>query len=135
MSRPGDEELVALPQSAPEPHAGDVVAGRVDASRSMTATVYLGRAEAVAGVAEYAAGFGLNVDLALAPDAVRLTGPVTAIEQCFGVQLFEVHTAGGVTAIVSDGAARVPAAFAKDVVAVLGLDTRPVARRRDDSTD
>lgn len=135
MNAFGGEDFVALPQSAPVSHRGDVIAGRVDGSTSMTVTVYLGRPDAVADVCAYAAGFGLDIDLTLAPEAVRLTGSVAAIEQCFRVQLFEVRTAGGATAIEPDGAVRLPAAFAKDVVAVLGLDTRPIARRRDEDTD
>ena len=133
----GDEELVVLPQTAPAPHAGDIVVGRVDGATSMTVTAYFGDpagSDAVSAVAEYAARFGLSADLSLAPQAVRLTGPVTALERCFGVTVSEVQTARGVRAIVPDAAVRLPAALAKNVVAVLGLDTRPVAHRRDEGT-
>jgi hypothetical protein len=130
-----DDDLVALPESAPALHAGDVAVGHVDGSMSMTATVYLAGAGAVDGVTKRAAESGLTVDLALAPDAVRVSGPATAIEHCFGVHLSKVRTADGTTAIVPDGAVLVPAAIAKDVVAVLGLDTRPAAQRRDGGTD
>lgn len=79
----------------------------------------------------YATQCGLRVLPGPAPEAIRLSGPVSAVEDCFGVHLIKWRTADGTDAVAPDGPVYVPRSVAGDVVAVLGLDTRPVARRRD----
>lgn len=138
------EDLVALPESVPQPRPGEQPAGRPDPSEQMTVTIYLRLPEtdpaagppapspdAVRGAEEHARRCGLTVQPGLAPEAVRVSGPVEAIERCFGVRLALWRAADGSTGLAPEGPVLVPRALAGDVVAVLGLDTRPVARRSD----
>lgn len=113
----------------------------------MTVTVYLRRPESADGqvgtvtpavveaVREHARGCGLRVDPSVAPEAVRLSGPVSAVERCFGVRFVRWRTPGGTQAVAPDGPVQVPRALAGGVLAVLGLDTRPVARRHGGGAD
>jgi kumamolisin len=59
---------------------------------------------------------------------VRVTGTVEAMQRAFDVSLASYRSAGGATYRARSGVIRVPDWLAPAVVAVLGLDTRPVVR-------
>ncbi|TWP38220.1 protease pro-enzyme activation domain-containing protein [Leekyejoonella antrihumi] len=139
-----DAELVPLGE-VPEPRPGDQPAGRPDPAARLTVTIYLKlpdtgvpevstavvpSPEVVMALADRASGCGLTVEAGVAPEAVRLSGAVSAVECCFGVRLTKWRTAEGPLSLVPDGPVRLPRTLAGHVVAVLGLDTRPVAHRR-----
>jgi kumamolisin len=97
----------------------------------------------------YAASFGADpADLArvaqfahqrelevVQSDAARRTvvlgGPGAAIGSAFGVRLLESPAADGGTYRVPSAEPRIPPELEGIVQAVFGLDTRPIARRRD----
>lgn len=128
--QPGDE-LAALPQTSPRPQLDDVVIGRPEPTRVATVTVLLRDGSAEVPLVNHAQRCGLRADLALAPDAIRLRGTVEQLERCFGVTVRMVRTSAGVEAMVPDGPVRLPRELAAGVSAVLGLDTRPAAERRE----
>ena len=142
-------DRVALSDGAPDRRPGDEPAGRPNPAEPITVAVYLrmrpeggddadesvspgqpapGAAEAVM---EYARRCGLTVEPSVAPEAIRLSGPVSAVERCFGVRLARWRTARGGEGLAPDGPVYLPRSLASEVVAVLGLDTRPIAQRHE----
>jgi hypothetical protein len=142
-------DRVALGDGPPDRRPGDEPAGRPDPGEPITVTVYLRMRpeggdhasesvslgqpppETAEAVMEYVRGCGLTVEPSLAPEAIRLSGPVSAVERCFGVRLTRWHTAEGGQALVPDGPVYLPRSLVSEVVAVLGLDTRPIAQRHE----
>jgi kumamolisin len=78
-------------------------------------------------ISQFAAEAGLDV---IETDATRrlmkLQGSVSALEQAFGTELHRVEV-GGKMCRARTGALHLPVQIADRVVAVLGLDTRPIA--------
>jgi len=80
-------------------------------------------------VTAFAEGEGLSVvESSLARRSVRVVGPVARMEAAFGTRLRACEIAGRVYICYED-ALSIPAELEGVVVAVLGLDQRPVARR------
>jgi kumamolisin len=80
-------------------------------------------------VAEFAAADGLTViESSLARRSVRVAGSVAQMEAAFGVRL-QTCEIGGRGYICYEGPLSIPAALDGIIVAVLGLDQRPAARR------
>lgn len=79
-------------------------------------------------VCKFAEGCGLHVTEANATTrTVKVEGPADKIASAFGVQLGMVHGANG-EHLTYQGAVSLPDSIANKVMAVLGLDQRPVAR-------
>jgi len=80
-------------------------------------------------VMAFAAAEGLSVvESNLARRSLRVAGTVALLEAAFGTRLRSREIDGGVY-ICYEGALSIPAELDGIVVAVLGLDQRPVARR------
>jgi kumamolisin len=83
-------------------------------------------------IAKFAAEHGLAVDhhaSSLARRTVVLRGTARQMQQAFGIALHEYETAPATQRFHSfEGAITVPAAYAKIIESVLGLDARPIAK-------
>ena len=80
-------------------------------------------------VADFAVSFGLTVTESSPPKgSVGVSGTVSQMEAAFGIKLLSCKTGGNVY-VTYEGILTIPAALDQIVVAVLGLDRRPVARR------
>jgi len=80
-------------------------------------------------VTEFAAAHGLTiVESSLARRSVQVAGTVTQMEAAFSVRL-QTCEIGGREYICYEGPLSIPAALDGIIVAVLGLDQRPAARR------
>ncbi len=140
--------LRAIPGSERAAPADATVTGRVPGDRPIVVSVYLKPDDAPAtthtreslraareaahgadadALTAFARGAGLEVvEIDLARRLVKLGGPASAFESAFGTQLHEGQL-GGRAVRVRTGAIHLPAPLADRVLAVLGLDTRPVA--------
>ncbi len=151
-----DGPRAAIPGSAPE-HDGSTPPSTVKADLKLTASLVLRRRpEAadlsdqllsghfqplsreqaleqvsadprdVAAVGAFARESGLQVlEADAAKRVVKVSGPVAAFDRAFGVQIGKFGNF-----ISYQGSITVPEALAGIIVAVLGLDGRPVARQR-----
>nr|1T1E_A Chain A, kumamolisin [Bacillus sp. MN-32] len=119
----GDElEAHVERQAALAPHA------RVHLEREAFAASHGASLDDFAEIRKFAEAHGLTLDRAhVAAGTAVLSGPVDAVNQAFGVELRHFdHPDGSYRSYVGD--VRVPASIAPLIEAVLGLDTRPVAR-------
>jgi kumamolisin len=107
-----------------------ILRGEAPAMSREEAAVSLGADPAdLQQVAEFAESHGLAVvESSLAKRTVRVAGTVAQMEAAFGVKLHSCETSGRVH-LCYEGALSIPATLDGIVVAVLGLDQRPVARR------
>ena len=80
-------------------------------------------------VADFAAAYGLIVvDSIPARRTVKVSGTAARMDAAFGVKLGYEDTAGSAV-LTYEGPLSIPASLDQVIVAVLGLDQRPVARR------
>ena len=116
--------VVLRPKAALDP--GTLASGdRI--SREEFAAKYAANPEALALVRAFAAEFGLTLDeSAPGPSTVYLKGPLSALQEAFGVTLRR-HRIGEKTFRVRFGSIYLPEELAGQVLAVLGLDDRPQA--------
>lgn len=146
------EQMQSLAGSHRDPPADMHLKGRVDGDEPITVSLYLKPAEGMTGnapaltdraglltargtqhaediaaISTFAATCGLKVAQSdPARRLIRLTGTAAALEQAFGTQLhhYESH---GRTCRGRHGTLQVPASLADRIIAILGLDTRPIA--------
>ena len=99
----------------------------VDRAR-LRATRSAEQADDVSAVSAFAASFGLEIAHSdPGRRLVRLSGTAAALEQAFGTQLYH-YEGHGQTCRGRHGTLQVPASLADRITAVLGLDTRPIAK-------
>ncbi|MDQ6677987.1 MAG: S53 family peptidase, partial [Acidobacteriota bacterium] len=129
------EQKVALPGSERTPLAGAHETGPVDPQEPIQVTVVLRRREGsidhdLALVRNFAAHHGLTVVNQSAPArTVTLSGSPEALGQAFGTRLAMFHVPStGVTYRGRTGSVLIPAELEPAVLAVLGLDSRPIAK-------
>jgi len=129
------EKKVALPGSERTPVSGAHETGPVDQQEPIQVTVVLRRRDGsidqdLALVQNFAAHHGLTVVSQSAPARnVILSGTPAALEQAFGTRLAMFHVAStGVTYRGRTGSVLIPAELEPAVLAVLGLDSRPIAK-------
>jgi len=128
------ERKIALPGSERHPVPGAHETGPTDRNENLHVTVVLRRSDAPAGpdltlVRSFAGHHGLTVD-SESPESrsVILSGPAAALENAFGTRLAEYKVQGtGVTYRGRTGSVHIPAELEPHVLAVLGLDNRPLA--------
>jgi kumamolisin len=108
--------------------AADLLSGKYDPS---TVQARVGAADdAVAAVERFARAHGLVVEESDAPARrVVVSGPVSRMSEAFGVAFSSFVSPDGARCLGYDGEIRLPSEIAPYVMAVLGLDTHPVARR------
>jgi kumamolisin len=100
-------------------------------SREAFAASYGADPAAIDRVHAFAAQHGLHVEEASAARrTVRLSGAAADVGAAFGVTLNDVIEADGRHYHVPDREPTLPSDLQAEVEAVLGLDSRPVARRR-----
>jgi kumamolisin len=143
-------KLHELPGSAHPAPKGMRPAGRIDAAEPITVSLYLkpriapadGRpqqraalrqaretahAEDCAAIRAYAADKGLEVvEESPGRRLIKLRGPASAIEQAFGTELHQ-FAHGGQSCRGRAGPLFLPASLVDRVLAILGLDTSPIA--------
>lgn len=83
----------------------------------------------LAAVEAFARASGLTVEESDAPGRrVVVSGSVSAMQSAFGVRFGQFKSSNGVNHLSYDGEISLPSDIAPDVLAVLGLDSRPIAR-------
>ncbi|HEY0396309.1 MAG TPA: S53 family peptidase [Candidatus Elarobacter sp.] len=118
--------LPEAPDRPPAPLPADGVAAHHDTY----ADAYGAHDDAILAVTDYARSQGLDVtNVDAKRRVVQLSGPVAAAERAFGVTLNEFERDSS-RFRGRDGAVLLPPDIASQVEAVLGLDSRPVARPR-----
>lgn len=96
-------------------------------THEQAAELYGSAPDEVELVAAFATERGLQVvEASPARRSVQLTGPIAQIDGAFGIEL-SIYRRGSETYRGYDGPVRLPAAVAEVVVAVFGLDNRPLA--------
>src|SRR4051812_7943857 len=128
----GEQNFDRVPGSERAPLSGARRVGDASPDDHVLVTVVLRRdvdvPAAVATVADYLRGHGMEVEVADPPRRnVTARGTVTQASAAFGVSLGQYSTEH-VTYRGREGAVHLPAALAPLVQAVLGLDNRPQAR-------
>ncbi|HLH04408.1 MAG TPA: protease pro-enzyme activation domain-containing protein [Bryobacteraceae bacterium] len=122
-----DAGRVEIPGSAPQ-HAENASRSPVSPGEPLTVSVILNHPDAadVSAVENFAHEYGLQVVEASAEKrTVKLAGTAAQMQAAFGVQLAHYGSA-----ISYAGPITVPAALGGKIMAVLGLDQRPIARPR-----
>jgi hypothetical protein len=98
-------------------------------THEQAAELYGAAQEEVELVAAFATERGLRVvEASPARRSVQLTGSIAQIDDAFGIEL-SIYRRGSQTHRGYDGRVRLPAPVAEVVVAVFGLDNRPLAAR------
>jgi kumamolisin len=132
-------QRVEIPGSEP-PHRAEAHSLRAaDPNREITVTVMLRREspeqtcaspQDLEAIRRFAQQYGLTV-VDEKPEArtVHLRGSVAQMDAAFGTQLREFQDAQGHRYLSYDGPLSVPQSLAPVVMAVLGLDQRPIARQ------
>jgi len=134
------EQRVEIPGSEP-PHPTEARSWTAaDPNREITVTVMLPRQapeqtcakpQDLEAIRRFAQQYGLTVvDEKPAARTVHLRGTVREMDAAFGTQLGEFQAAHGHQYLSYDGPLSVPQPLAGAVLAVLGLDQRPIARHR-----
>jgi kumamolisin len=82
----------------------------------------------VKAVQNFAADFGLKAETHPPRRTVTVTGTAAALQKAFGVTLQQHTTKNGDTCRIREGQIHLPQELAPHVEAVLGLDTRPIAK-------
>lgn len=129
---------VEIPGSAPRHTAEARSIAAADPNREVTVTVMLRRQapeltcadpQDLAALRCFAEQYGLVI-VDEKPDArtAHLRGTVQQMDAAFGTQLREFQDAQGTRYLSYDGPLSVPEPLAGIVMAVLGLDQRPIAR-------
>ena len=118
------------PESGAPARVDGILRGQAPALSREEAAASLGADPAdVERVTAFAAAEGLTIiETKLARRSVRIAGTVPQMEAAFGVRL-RLCKAGGREYICYEGTLSIPAELEGIIVAVLGLDQRPVARR------
>jgi kumamolisin len=116
------------------PHAGEldaILSGEAPPLSREEAAATLGADPAdLDRVISFARSHGLTVvESNAAKRTVRVSGTVSQMESAFGIPLQSCET-GGHLYTCYDGVLSIPASLEAIIVAVLGLDQRPVARHR-----
>jgi kumamolisin len=124
------ERRVALRGSDRKPIAGARTSGEVGKDESLQVTVVLNRPEAVGLVELFAREHGLTVaDRRLGPRSILLSGSAEAMQTAFGTRLTYLEVpARGLRYRGRSGPVLIPEELADSVLAVLGLDDRPLAK-------
>ncbi|MGI8989981.1 MAG: protease pro-enzyme activation domain-containing protein [Bryobacteraceae bacterium] len=121
------EVAIVLRGSDPT-EAEDLLAGRYDYSKRAPAGADPSSLQAVESLAR---AHGLTiVDSSAAERRVTVRGTAAQMGEVFGTNLSWFESAGGRKYLSYEGAITVPAEIAPNVLAVLGLDQRPVAAPR-----
>lgn len=82
-----------------------------------------------ASVREFAASTGLMIShIASSPNSLKLYGPASSMAYAFGTRLMTMLDKNGKKYRTREGTLQVPETIAQHLVAVLGLDNRPIAR-------
>ena len=128
--------VVLRPQRSPEDLAAitdQVTAGeRPPLSREEYAAAFGADPAEVAAVERFAEAHQLQVvEASRARRTIRLAATAAALGAAFGVDLQRYRAADGTSFRAHSGPVRVPAELAGAVQAVLGFDTRPLARPRE----
>jgi kumamolisin len=101
-------------------------------SREEYAAAYGADPTAMSTVEAFARSHGLDVIEASAPRrTIRLGGRADEVAAAFGVTLVRQRLADGTEFRAPDGEVKMPPELSGIVEGVFGLDTRPVARRRE----
>ena len=101
-------------------------------SREELAATYGADAQDLAKVEGFAHEHGLEVvESSAARRTVRLAGRALDVATAFGVQLFQERLPDGTTVHGYEGEISLPAELTDVVQGIFGLDTHPIARRRD----
>lgn len=118
------------PESGTPARVDAILRGQAPALSREEAAASLGADPAdVERVSAFAATEGLTIiEANLARRSVRVSGTVAQMESAFGVRL-RLCGGGGREYICYEGTLSIPAEIEGIIVAVLGLDQRPVARR------
>ena len=118
------------PESGTPARVDAILRGQAPALSREEAAASLGADPAdVERVTAFADTEGLTIiETNLARRSVRVSGTVAQMESAFSVRL-QLCEAGGREYICYEGALSIPAELEGIIVAVLGLDQRPVARR------
>lgn len=138
------EQRAEIPGSEPPHPAGARSWTAADPNREVTVTVMLRREapertgagpQELDAIRSFAQQYGLTVvDQKPAARTVHLRGTVREMDAAFGTQLREFQDAHGHRYLSYDGPLSVPQPLAGIVMAVLGLDQRPIARHRSSAT-
>lgn len=133
------EQRAEIPGSEPPHPAGARSWTAADPDREVTVTVMLRREppeqtcanpQDVETIRRFAHQYGLTVvDEKTAGRTLHLRGTVREMDAAFGTQVREFQDAHG-HYLSYDGPLSVPQSLAGIVMAVLGLDQRPIARHR-----
>lgn len=126
-STPVDVTILVRRRAGADERIEKILRGEVPlVSREQGAAEMGADADDLALVARFAAEYGLRVvESSPARRSVRVSGTVAGMEAAFGIKLWY----SGANGLWYEGALTIPAELAGIVVAVLGLDQRPVARR------
>jgi kumamolisin len=135
-NEPVDVSVVLRPRRSPEELAAitdQVTAGkRAPLTREEYAAAFGADPADVAAVERFAEAQQLQVvEVSPARRTIRLAGTAAALGAAFGVDLQHYRAADGTSFRAHSGPVRVPAELAGAVQAVLGFDTRPLARPRE----
>lgn len=133
------DERIAIPGSAPV-HASAAYLAAAPPNEVLDVTImlrrpYPGALEAdpndLAAVANFVRSYGLQV-VAENPDArtMKVEGTAAQMEAAFGVSLKVSGSASGQEIVTYQGPLTVPKQLDGTIIAVLGLDRRPVAKPR-----
>lgn len=138
------EPRVEIPGSEPPHSAGAHALDAADPSREITVTVMLRREapeqtcasrQDLEALRRFAQHYGLTVvDEKPAARTVHLRGTVREMDTAFGTQLREFQDAQGHRYLSYGGPLSVPQSLAPIVMAVLGLDQRPITRHGSPAT-
>jgi kumamolisin len=115
------------------PHDSGVAAALLSGKVvSVTDSVSGADESAMQGVEAFVRANGLSIEESdSAKRMVVVTGSVSQMSRAFGVTLGQFVLPDGTSHISYDGEITLPSEIARHVMAVLGLDTRPVARTKD----
>ena len=138
------EQRVEIPGSEP-PHSAEArFLAAADPDREVTVTLILRReapeptgagSQGTEAIRSFAQQYGLTVvDEKPAARTVHLRGTVQEMDAAFGTQLHDFQDAQGHRYLSYDGPLSIPQSLAPTVMAVLGLDQRPIARHRSSGT-
>lgn len=135
-----NEQRAEIPGSEPPHTAGARSFAAADPNREVTVTMMLRREapeqtcaspQDLEAIRRFAQQYGLTVvDEKPAARTVHLRGTVREMDAAFGTQLREFADAQGRRYLSYEGPLSVPQSLAGAVMAVLGLDQRPIARHR-----
>jgi kumamolisin len=108
--------------------AADLLSGKYDSATRAASGASEG---AMAAVEEFARENGLSIEESdPAARTIVVSGSANQMSRAFGVSLGQFVSPDGARHLSYEGSITLPTQIAEHVLAVLGLDTRPVARSR-----